>query len=145
MGAGNSANKDQKKAAEAAFKAFDADKNKKMSLPEFEAMLKKEGCNVPQEQYALAFHLVDSNGSGSIDQKEFGRLYKGMQSHNFAANFFDLICFAADKDGDGQFDKKELKVVYHYFKKELTGVEEAKYKKAKMTKDEFVAVVKGFM
>lgn len=145
MGAGNSANKDQKKAAELAFQTFDTDKNKKMSTVEFEAMLKKHGIDVPASQYALAFDLVDSNDSGMIEHKEFTKLYNFMKAKNFTVTFFDLIAFAGDTNGDGTYDKKELKIVYKHYKHPMDAVEEAKYKKAKLSKDEFLAVVKELM
>lgn len=55
----------------ARFDAFDADKNGKIDVAEFEKLLDKLGFGYSDKQARAAFESIDVNGSGAIDFDEF--------------------------------------------------------------------------
>lgn len=94
-----------------AFQDFDKDHSKRISLPEFEQVFKRNGIELSGVKCELAFALLDRNGNGFISKTEFVPLYTYVhnikqQSQKF--DYYDFIAHMADYDGNPQFDKKEV-------------------------------------
>ena len=97
-----------------AFESFDKDHNKRISMPEFEQVFKKNGIELSRVKCELAFSLLDRNGNGFISKKEFVPLYTyvcDLKQRNQTFEYYDFIAHMADCNGDSLFNKKEIVAV----------------------------------
>jgi len=46
--------------------------------------------------------LIDTNGNGRIEKKEFALFYEQMKKINFTGDMYDVITAAVDKNGDNK-------------------------------------------
>ncbi|XP_028764065.1 probable calcium-binding protein CML18 [Neltuma alba] len=88
------------------FAKYDTNKDGKITLEEYKAALKATNKSIPNEEAEKSFQVMDSDGDGFIDFKEFLEMYSGggkVKESELRSAFqvFDL-------DGDGKISAEEL-------------------------------------
>ncbi|KAK4262289.1 hypothetical protein QN277_027869 [Acacia crassicarpa] len=88
------------------FAKYDTNKDGKISLEEYKAAMKAINKSISNAEAEKSFQVMDSDGDGSIDFKEFLEMYSGggkvkESELRSAFQMFDL-------DGDGKISAEEL-------------------------------------
>lgn len=92
-----------------AFDKFDSNNDGKISPEEYKAALKALDREIADSEVVKAFQVVDSDGDGYVDFKEFVEMFKmgGGSNASEVQSAFKVF----DLDGDGKISAKELSQV----------------------------------
>ncbi|CAF1092978.1 unnamed protein product [Adineta ricciae] len=93
------------------FKIMDDDKNRKLSLEEFQKGVEEYGLNFSKSEISELFRLIDIDHSGSIDYEEFLRKLRP-PINNFRLDLIAKAFAKLDKNHDGQITVEDLRGVY---------------------------------
>ncbi|CAF1065435.1 unnamed protein product [Adineta ricciae] len=93
------------------FKIMDDDKNRKLSLEEFQKGVEEYGLNFSKSEISELFRLIDADHSGSIDYEEFLRKLRP-PINNFRLDLIAKAFAKLDKNHDGQITVEDLRGVY---------------------------------